>query len=356
MLEFKDVEFRYPGAQDPVLSNISFTASPGQTTAIVGSTGSGKSTLISLIPRLYDVTAGSIEIDGRDIREMNRADLWRHIGFVPQKAFLFSGTVASNLRFGDEAATDADLWHALSVAQGKEFVEDMPEGLDEPIAQGGTNVSGGQRQRLAIARALVKKADIYVFDDSFSAVDFKTDSMLRAALKRRHDQLDSHHRGAARQQHHACGPDHRARQRHHRRHRHSRGTPGELRDLSRDRVLAADGGGSGMSEQEKIPGSDAPQTPAAPDRAVGAATTKSVGPPGAGQGPGQRRSGPGFGPPGLVGSGEKAKNFKASFKRLRQKAATRVSQDQHSHLPSCRQCLSHSGGPEDTGPRHQPDL
>ncbi len=183
LLEFKDVEFRYPGAQDPVLANISFTASPGQTTAIVGSTGSGKTTLISLIPRLYDVTTGSIEIDGRDIRKINRTDLWRHIGFVPQKAFLFSGTVASNLRFGDETATEADLWHALSVAQGKEFVEDMPEGLDEPIAQGGTTVSGGQRQRLAIARALVKKADIYVFDDSFSAVDFKTDSMLRAALK-----------------------------------------------------------------------------------------------------------------------------------------------------------------------------
>jgi ATP-binding cassette subfamily B multidrug efflux pump len=183
VLEFKDVEFRYPGAQEPVLSNISFTATPGQTTAIVGSTGSGKTTLISLIPRLYDVTAGTIEIDGRDIRNANRVDLWRHIGFVPQKAFLFSGTVASNLRFGDETATEADLWHALSVGQGKEFVEDMPEGLDEPIAQGGTTVSGGQRQRLAIARALVKKADIYVFDDSFSAVDFKTDSMLRAALK-----------------------------------------------------------------------------------------------------------------------------------------------------------------------------
>jgi ATP-binding cassette, subfamily B, multidrug efflux pump len=184
LLEFKDVEFRYPGAQDPVLTHISFTASPGQTTAIVGSTGSGKSTLISLIPRLYDVTSGSVEIDGHDIRKLNRADLWRHIGFVPQKAFLFSGTVASNLRYGDESASDADLWKALSVAQGQEFVSAMPEGLEELIAQGGTTVSGGQRQRLAIARALVKNADIYVFDDSLSAVDLKTDSMLRAALKR----------------------------------------------------------------------------------------------------------------------------------------------------------------------------
>jgi ATP-binding cassette subfamily B protein len=150
----------------------------------VGSTGSGKSTLISLIPRLYDVTSGSIELDGRDIREMERVELWEHIGFVPQKAFLFSGTVASNLRYGKQEATDEELWRALAVAQAKEFVEEMPEGLDEPIAQGGTNVSGGQRQRLAIARALIKQADVYVFDDSFSAVDFKTDSLLRAALRR----------------------------------------------------------------------------------------------------------------------------------------------------------------------------
>jgi len=183
-LEFRDVEFRYPGAEAAILSKISFTALPGQTTAIVGSTGSGKSTLISLIPRLYDVTSGSIELDGCDIRQMERAELWKHIGFVPQKAFLFSGTVASNLRYGDPEATDEELWHALSVAQAKDFVVEMPEGLNEPISQGGTNVSGGQRQRLAIARALVKNADVYVFDDSFSALDFKTDSLLRAALKR----------------------------------------------------------------------------------------------------------------------------------------------------------------------------
>ena len=184
LIEFKDVEFGYPGAQAPVLSHISFTAQPGQTTAIVGSTGSGKTTLISLIPRFYDVTAGSIEIDGRDIRSMDRADLWREIGFVPQKAFLFSGTVASNLRYGDETADEDEMWRALSIAQADAFVGEMPDGLDSEITQGGTNVSGGQRQRLAIARALVKKPDVYIFDDSFSALDFKTDSLLRAALKR----------------------------------------------------------------------------------------------------------------------------------------------------------------------------
>ncbi|HZK49249.1 MAG TPA: ABC transporter ATP-binding protein [Thermoleophilia bacterium] len=184
LIEFKDVEFRYPGAEHPVLCSISFSVTPGRTTAIVGSTGSGKSTLISLIPRFYDVTAGSIEIDGCDIRTMARDDLWHKMGFVPQKAFLFAGTIASNLRFGAQDATDEDLWHALSIAQAKEFVTEMPEGLGAPVTQGGGNVSGGQRQRLAIARALVKKPEIYVFDDSFSALDFKTDSMLRAALKR----------------------------------------------------------------------------------------------------------------------------------------------------------------------------
>jgi ATP-binding cassette subfamily B multidrug efflux pump len=184
VVEFKNVGFRYPGAEEAILSSISFTARPGQTTAIIGSTGSGKSTLISLIPRLYDVSSGSITLDGVDIRELDLASLWRHIGFVPQKAFLFSGTVASNLRYGDETASNEDLWHALSIAQGKDFVEAMPGGLEEPIMQGGSNVSGGQRQRLAIARALVKKAEVYILDDSLSALDFKTDSMLRASLKR----------------------------------------------------------------------------------------------------------------------------------------------------------------------------
>jgi len=183
-LEFRDVEFRYPGAQDAVLHNISFSANPGEITAIIGSTGSGKSTLINLIPRLYDVTGGSILIDGVDIRDLDRDDLWKRIGFIPQKAFLFSGTVASNLRYGDQKATDEELWHALEVAQGKKFVSEMPEGLEATIAQGGTNVSGGQRQRLAIARALIKMPEVYVFDDSFSALDFKTDSKLRAALRK----------------------------------------------------------------------------------------------------------------------------------------------------------------------------
>jgi ATP-binding cassette subfamily B multidrug efflux pump len=183
-VEFRDVEFRYPGAQDAVLRGISFTAGHGETTAIVGSTGSGKSTLVNLLPRLYDVSGGSVLVDGVDVREMDRADLWSRIGLIPQRAFLFGGTIASNLRFGDQAAPDEDLWAALEIAQGREFVEEMPERLEAPVAQGGTNVSGGQRQRLAIARALVKRPDIYVFDDSFSALDFRTDARLRAALHR----------------------------------------------------------------------------------------------------------------------------------------------------------------------------
>ena len=181
-IEFRDVEFGYPGAQEPVLRAISFTARSGETTAIVGSTGSGKSTLVNLLPRLYDVTGGSVLVDGVDVRAMDRADLWSRIGLIPQRAFLFGGTVASNLRFGDESASDEDLWRALEIAQGREFVEEMPEGLEAPVAQGGTNVSGGQRQRLAIARALVKRPQIYIFDDSFSALDFRTDARLRAAL------------------------------------------------------------------------------------------------------------------------------------------------------------------------------
>ncbi len=181
-VEFRDVEFSYPGAQDPVLSGISFTAAPGRTTAIVGSTGSGKSTLINLIPRLYDVTGGAVLVDGVDVREMDREQLWRSIGFVPQKSFLFSGTVASNLRYGDEDASDQELWRALDIAQGRDFVASMDGQLQAAVTQGGTNVSGGQRQRLAIARAIVRKAGIFVFDDSFSALDFATDARLRAAL------------------------------------------------------------------------------------------------------------------------------------------------------------------------------
>ncbi len=184
VVEFRDVSFSYPGAEQPVLSDISFTASPGKTTAIVGSTGSGKSTLINLIPRLYDVTGGTVLVDGVDIRQLDRADLWQRIGFVPQKSFLFSGTVASNLRYGDPDATDEDLWRALDIAQGRDFVATMDGQLEAPITQGGTNVSGGQRQRLAIARAIVRRASVFVFDDSFSALDYATDARLRAALSR----------------------------------------------------------------------------------------------------------------------------------------------------------------------------
>lgn len=182
-LEFAGVDFGYPGASEPVLRDISFAARPGRTTAIIGSTGAGKTTLVSLIPRLFDVTAGSVCMDGIDVRELAPQTLWERIGLVPQKPYLFSGTVASNLRYGNPEASDDDLWQALEIAQAKGFVQKMPDGLDSVIAQGGTNVSGGQRQRLAIARALVRKPSIYLFDDSFSALDLATDARLRAALK-----------------------------------------------------------------------------------------------------------------------------------------------------------------------------
>jgi ATP-binding cassette subfamily B multidrug efflux pump len=184
VVEFRDVAFGYPGAEEPVLHDITFRAEPGRTTAIVGSTGSGKTTLINLIPRLYDATTGSVRVDGVDVREMDREDLWTRIGLIPQKAFLFTGTVASNLRYGDEEASDDELWQALEIAQGRDFVSEMEGGLEAPITQGGSNVSGGQRQRLSIARAIVRKAPIYVFDDSFSALDFTTDARLREALAR----------------------------------------------------------------------------------------------------------------------------------------------------------------------------
>jgi ATP-binding cassette, subfamily B, multidrug efflux pump len=181
-LELRGVEFSYPGAEEPVLRDLSFTASPGRTTAVIGSTGAGKTSLVNLIPRLFDVTAGGVYVDGVDVRRLEPELLWSRIGLVPQKAYLFSGTVASNLRYGKPDATEDEMWQALEVAQGREFVEAMPEGLDAPITQGGTNVSGGQRQRLAIARALIRTPAIYLFDDSFSALDLATDARLRAAL------------------------------------------------------------------------------------------------------------------------------------------------------------------------------
>lgn len=180
----ENVEFTYPGADAPVLTGVTFTANKGETVAIVGSTGAGKTTLVSLIPRLFDVTGGAVMVNGADVREADVEALWDSIGLVPQRPFLFTGTVASNLRYGREEATDEDLWHALEIAQGRDFVEEMPEGLESRISQGGTNVSGGQRQRLAIARAIVHQPQILVFDDSFSALDLTTDARLRQALWR----------------------------------------------------------------------------------------------------------------------------------------------------------------------------
>jgi ATP-binding cassette subfamily B protein len=184
-LELRDVEFRYPGAAAPVLQNISFRARAGQTTAVIGSTGAGKTTLISLVPRLFDATSGDVLIDGVGVRDLDPEMLWNRIGLVPQKPYLFTGTVASNLRYGNPQATDSELWDALEVAQAADFVRAMAGGLEARIAQGGTNVSGGQRQRLAIARALVRQPEIYLFDDSFSALDLATDARLRAALRPR---------------------------------------------------------------------------------------------------------------------------------------------------------------------------
>jgi ATP-binding cassette subfamily B protein len=182
VLEMRGVEYRYPGASAPVLADISFTAKPGQITAIIGSTGAGKTTLIDLIPRLGDPTAGTVLLDGIDVREREPEELWARIGMVPQRAYLFTGTVRSNLQFGNPDATEDQMWAALEIAQAKDFVSEMPQGLDAPIAQGGTNVSGGQRQRLAIARALLREPAVFLFDDSFSALDLATEARLRAAL------------------------------------------------------------------------------------------------------------------------------------------------------------------------------
>ncbi|EHM29463.1 putative ABC transporter ATPase and permease component [Streptomyces sp. W007] len=183
-LEVRGAEFRYPGAEEPVLRAVDLVARPGETTAVIGSTGSGKSTLLGLVPRLFDVTDGEVLVDGEDVRTLDPVLLAKTVSLVPQKPYLFSGTVATNLRYGNPDATDEELWHALEVAQAKEFVEALEHGLDAPIAQGGTNVSGGQRQRLAIARTLVQRPEIYLFDDSFSALDYATDAALRAALGR----------------------------------------------------------------------------------------------------------------------------------------------------------------------------
>lgn len=183
-VEFQDVTFSYPGAEEPALSNISFSARPGEVTAIIGGTGSGKSTLVSLVPRFYDIDSGRVLVDGVDVREMLQEHLRAKIGLVPQKTVLFSGTIAENIRYGKEDASDEEIRYAAEVAQSSDFIERMQDGFDSVIAQGGTNVSGGQKQRLSIARALVRRPEIYMFDDSFSALDFKTDARLRAALKK----------------------------------------------------------------------------------------------------------------------------------------------------------------------------
>ena len=182
-LNFNDVGFHYPGAEEPVLKDINFTVRAGQTMAVIGSTGSGKTTLVNLVTRLFDATAGSVVLDGVDVRDLAPEALWSRVGIVPQKPYLFSGTIASNLQYGKDDATEEEMWEALRVAQAEDFVRAMPGGLNAVIAQGGTNVSGGQRQRLAIARALIRHPEIYLFDDSFSALDSTTDTKLRAALK-----------------------------------------------------------------------------------------------------------------------------------------------------------------------------
>lgn len=182
-VEYRNVTFSYPGAEKPVLSNISFQTGPGEVTAIIGGTGSGKSTLIHLLPRFYEIDSGMILIDGVDIREMTQENLRSKIGLVPQKAVLFTGSVADNIRYGNELATDEQVRHAAEIAQAAEFIAHLEDGYDSQISQGGMNVSGGQKQRLSIARALVRKPEVYIFDDSFSALDYKTDAKLRAALK-----------------------------------------------------------------------------------------------------------------------------------------------------------------------------
>jgi ATP-binding cassette subfamily B protein len=183
-VQLENASFAYPGAEQPVLRDVSFTVAAGTTTAVIGSTGAGKTTLVNLLPRLFDATGGTVRVDGVDVRDLDADLLWSRIGIVPQRPFLFAGTVASNLRYGKPDATDEELWRALEIAQAKDFVEEMPGQLEAEIAQGGTTVSGGQRQRLAIARALVKQPEIYVFDDSFSALDLATDARLRQALRK----------------------------------------------------------------------------------------------------------------------------------------------------------------------------
>ena len=227
-IEFRDVSFAYPGAGHPVLDDVSFRVEPGETTAIIGSTGAGKTTIVNLITRLIDATAGAVLVNGVDVRRLAPELLWGRVGYVPQRAYLFSGTVASNLRFGRPDATDAELWDALEIAQAAGFVQAMPDGIESEITQGGTNVSGGQRQRLAIARALVVQPDIYVFDDAFSALDLATEARLRSALAPRIDRRRGGDRRPARVVDPPRRPDPRARGRPGRRRRNARRTAGDM--------------------------------------------------------------------------------------------------------------------------------
>ena len=275
VVEFQDVSFRYHNADGDVLEHISFTAKPGETTAFIGATGAGKSTLVNLIPRFYDVTEGAVTIDGVDVRKLSQHQLREIIGYVPQKGMLFSGTVASNLRYGKEDATGQELQEALATAQAADFVNAMDEGVDSPISQGGTNVSGGQRQRLSIARALARKAPIYIFDDSFSALDFKTDAALRKALAR---DTAKRHRAD-------CGP---AGEHHPPRPADHRAGPGE------------DGG-------QGHPQGAAANLPRVPGNCRKPAAKGGIG-------MSQRGHAPRHGGPAMAG--EKAKNFKGSSKRL----------------------------------------
>ncbi len=295
-LELRGVQFHFPGAENSVLRGIDLLARPGETTAVIGSTGSGKTTLLNLVPRLYDATAGAVLVDGIDVRELDPTVLSNTIGFVPQKPYLFSGTVASNLRYGKPDATDEELWHALEIAQARDFVERMPEGLDAPIAQGGTNVSGGQRQRLAIARTLVRRPEIYLFDDSFSALDYATDAALRRALARGNVRGDRGDRRPAGQHHPQRGPDPGAGRGPGGRLRHPRRAHGHQRNLSGDRALPAHRAGGSMSS----PAPTVQGERAVPKRALGPA--------------------PGPGPARFMGgmSTEKALDFKGSGRRLLQ--------------------------------------
>ena len=317
VVEFGGAGFTYPGAETPVLSNVSMRCMPGTVTAIVGSTGSGKSTLVSLIPRLFDVTAGAVLVDGLDVRGWDQDELFANFGYVPQKAYLFAGTIASNIRYGNPTATDDDIWAALTIAQADDFVRELSDGLESPIAQGGGNLSGGQKQRLAIARAVVRRPRIFVFDDSFSALDMHTDAAGPTRTPDGFDSFDGHHRGSARRVHHRCRPDHGPRRRCAGRPRRPSVPSGQLSDVPRDRGFPDSRGDERMtSPQDPTWGGpnsqyfdDAPtvvfaKIPSEPESADGDA--KSSNP----ETPDKEPK------PALTATDTKPRHFKATMKRL----------------------------------------